>query len=434
LRHILIHFLLKPNFFLMQTTFFKLTTLALFTGALFVSCGDDEEKEPEKVPVEIVPAFPAEGSTIDMEDEAYKLAGLEFKWDAFEGVTSYILEVADNSDFSNPLVNISGNQTTYLWPSGEIDAKLKALGIAYEGTQTLYWRVQAVNTEDFSESSYKTSSFILKRRVNPGLYGEWLFDTEDWEKAERGNPLELHWALNGDYTKANQFEWADGPKEGDKALRIHSNGWLICDHGLPLAQSSDLYVSRYTLLFDVKFNNNGTYYEMSCTSLCWYGFGSHGKEKPADCTRAHTPGMNILQGFSFEQLGNTLTNRQIALSNATFISSRSQDDRQYVPMPGDWVRVVLAVDLKSVPIRAEVWLDGVKRVYPTDTQLSSFTDDMTKTRINWLPEGVVLFPQQGEANMLSSADYARVAIWDYALTEDEIVALGVAGDPTTVGQ
>jgi len=173
---------------------------------------------------------------------------------------------------------------------------------------------------------------------------------------------------------------------------------------------------------------------MSCTSLCWYGFGSHGKEKPADCTRAHTPGMNILQGFSFEQLGNTLTNRQIALSNATFISSRSQDDRQYVPMPGDWVRVVLAVDLKSVPIRAEVWLDGVKRVYPTDTQLSSFTDDMTKTRINWLPEGVVLFPQQGEANMLSSADYARVAIWDYALTEDEIVALGVAGDPTTVGQ
>jgi hypothetical protein len=424
----------------MQTKFFKIAMIALFASAFIVSCSDDD-KEPAKVPAEMKLDFPAGGATIDMQADEYK-EGIELKWLAVENVSSYILEVSNKDDFSNLLVNISGNQTSYAWTMGDIDTRLEELGIAYEEQLLLYWRVKPANPLDFSEVIEETRSFLIVRRKHPGLYGEWLFDTSDYGKATTGTDLEVKFAeQQGDYTLANQFALVDGPVAGDKACRIGAWGWFICRHGIP-AEKGDEYVSRYTLLTDIKFNNvgnGGSYHIMACTNLCWFGWGSHGANRPESCTSGGL--QQILQGYSVMPSNAEGTAQySIALSNATYLSTHSSpddfDDNQlFIPKVDTWYRMVLTVDLKLTTPRAEVWIDGIRRVWPSDTQLSKFTADLASTRINWLPEGVVLAAgSSGGSSNMFTADYARIAIWDYALTKAEVEALGVAGDPTEIGR
>jgi len=410
-------------------------TIALTMSAMFAGCGDDENKEPEKVPAEMVLDAPADGATADMSAEEWS-DGIEFKWLAVEGVTSYLLEVSTKADFDSLSLNITGNQLSYFWPSGTVDAELVALDVDYEETVRFYWRVTPVNAEDFSEVIPETRSLTVKRREHPGLYGEWLFDTEEHGKANVGNDLEMYINQStAGTTFDNQFELVDGVKAGDRAVRMHANGWFICPHGIK-PDPGDQYVSRYTLMFDVKFNDQTTYMEMCCSNLCWYGFGSQQKQRPDNCK--YTGGNDIIeQCLSFERVGNSATN-QIALSNATYLSSHPENALnaagRWSMVTNKWYRVVLSVDLKLSPPRAEVWIDGVKRLYPTDTQINKFSPDLRSCLINLLPEGFILFCQQGEANLLATADFSVAAIWSYALPDAEIVALGVAGDSYQLGR
>jgi len=436
----------------MQTKFSKFTAFALLFGALLVGCSDDD-KTPALQPAEMKLISPASGSTLDMGTDEFK-DGIELTWQGVEGVTSYILEISNKSDFSNVVLNISGNQLVYQWILSNIEAMCEELGIDYEETIVLYWRVSPTNPEAFSEVNSEAFSFTLKRRPHPGLYGEWLFDTEDFEAAATGNRLEKHWNQNSpDATEANQFQLVDGPVPGDKAVRMYLDGWFIMDHGIQPRKGEE-YVSCYTFLYDVKFNlgavhNDATYYIFSSNNLCFFGYGSHGQPKPENCVnKGPECYTQILATHVIGYVWDGDTEGRFAsakafldfdsggsLGNATRFSSHKNDEGfdHFVPIVNTWYRFIVRWDMYQNPPIAEVWVDGVRRIWPTDTEIAKFVPDLCQMRANWLKDGVVIFGQNGRHND-EPADFARAAVWDYALSEAEIKALGKAGDPTNIGR
>jgi len=417
----------------MVIKFFRFTAFALLASVLIASCKDDDDEETEDNYATMSLDVPLDSATIDMRASA---DGLYFKWWRDADVSDYILELSDREDFSNIIFTTHDNILTYTWDYYEADEALIKLGLVWEEETTLYWRVRAADTS--LPTTIETRTLYVVRRQRPPVRGEWLFDSDDLDdlgKATTGNDLELRWATQNGATKANQFALVEGPSDDNKAVRLRSNGWFVCRHDC-LPDEGSPYVSRYSILFDVRFGApQQTYKFLSCTSLCWDGVGSD-DELPTVCStglRYNASGLtfdNLWDGSGSTPLG------QISLANATYADSHDADvDRIWRPQTGVWYRIVLSVDLTLATPEAELWVDGVCRLWPTLSQQSKFVPDLAQCNINLLPEGFILLPQMGNGSSESSyADIAQITLWNRALTEAEIKALSTAGVFSHVGK
>jgi hypothetical protein len=90
-----------------------------------------------------------------------------------------------------------------------------------------------------------------------------------------------------------------------------------------------------------------------------------------------------------------------------------------------WYRLVWRVDLTNR--KMDFWVDGKQLAYDCSNPTVLVPD-----RCLWAlePDGVIILsPYNGVKRRI-----ARLAFWDYYISNEEIISLGIAGDPTTADE
>jgi hypothetical protein len=215
----------------------------------------------------------------------------------------------------------------------------------------------------------------------PKVVGKWLFDDPEHPgAADTGNDL---------VPVGNSIWEAEGPSETDKAVSIGVGSHFLAKHGIaPGGETASgdpaTRVNEYTLLIDFKVASTGRYYSFMQTDLT-----------------------NTSDGEIFIN-----GDGRIGISGGYY--------SEPVVKPETWYRWVVTVKC------GELWkqyLDGalLHDAGQGDSKMS------VDSRFALDPAGVLLFADEdGEDNEIF---VAATAIYDYALSADEVATLGKVSDP-----
>jgi hypothetical protein len=238
-----------------------------------------------------------------------------------------------------------------------------------------------VTTADFDANRQCAVNVQLTRdgsgppTVDKPAVGKWLFDGADYRKAEAGNDLE---AVGDD------IQTVAGPSGTDKAVKIGVGSYFKAIHGIE-ANGGGAKVNEYTLLIDFKVASTGRYYSFMQTDLT-----------------------NTSDGEIFIN-----GDGKIGISGGYYSEPAVEADT--------WYRYVLTVKC------GELWkqyLNGkLLNEVASDHDGKMNVDD----RFALDPAGVLLFADEdGEDNEIH---VAATAVYDYALSADEVAVLGKVSDP-----
>jgi len=213
------------------------------------------------------------------------------------------------------------------------------------------------------------------------LVGKWLFDNADnLLMADRGNDL---------IQVGNAVYEADGPTESNKAVTVGAGSHFLCKHGmLPSGETASgdpaVNVNEYSLLIDFKVSQTGRYYAFLQTDLS-----------------------NTSDGEIFINGGGS-----IGISGGYYSAAFVQ--------PDTWYRYVLT--FKGGELYRQ-YIDGKLLNEATDHDSKMDVDN----RFSLDPNGTLLFgDEDGEDNEIF---VAAAAMWNKALTAEEVAALGAVGAP-----
>jgi hypothetical protein len=430
------------NFKIMQTKYLKMSMYALLISALTFACGDDEEdeKEPEVITAVIELSSPADAATFDMQT----VEAITFEWKKDANLSDYQLLVSATQDLANPVVSITGDQASYEWAGSTIEAVLIELGVDYLGSQVFYWSVKPTSLTIETETSVR--SFTVTRKNHPPKYGEWLFDQVTATAGDGfgtvkgliGEDLRIRGtttvsAFATAWYPVKTFGWEDGkngPKAGLKALDLKGLSWLQVTHGMK-PQGSDKYINCYTMLWD--------YYAVSLSSekntvtLCNPFLDNYWTRPELDLAALSAipknadRGASLNQCMSIENMGPTGTGN---ISGVQTIWSNTADtfpdDMGNTFVTGKWYRLVWRVDLTNQ--KMDFWVDGKGLAYDRSNP-TVLVKDASRWALD--PDGFYICATRN-ANILTDR-IGRFVIWDYYISNDEVKALGVAGDPTDIG-
>jgi hypothetical protein len=211
--------------------------------------------------------------------------------------------------------------------------------------------------------------------VDKPAVGKWLFDDTDYGKAEAGSDLEA---------VGNDMLAVAGPSETNKAVKIGVGSYFKANHGIE-ANGGGAKVNEYTLLIDFKVDQTGRYYAFLQT----------------DPTNT-SDGEIFINGDA-----------KIGISGGYYSEPAVETNT--------WYRYVVTVKC------GELW-----KQYLNGKLLNEAASDHDEKmnvdgRFALDPAGVLLFADEdGEDNEII---VAATAIYDYALSADEVAALGKVSDP-----
>jgi hypothetical protein len=209
-----------------------------------------------------------------------------------------------------------------------------------------------------------------------GAKGVWYFENAgNLELATVGKNL-VAYKMDGDKTVGSPslegFAQVSGPTQKDLAVRVPKQSYFLCDHGF--AAGSNGKVTEYTLLIDVRIPNLGVYYSI---------FETDNLDMSSD-------------GDGFIRPGADWGIRGNYTEKTPFEANK-------------WLRMVITVKA------------GKARYYLNGTFIEE-KEPGADGHASWLPAGVLLFADEdGEDNEF---DIAAVAIWDKALSDDNVATLG----------
>ena len=210
-----------------------------------------------------------------------------------------------------------------------------------------------------------------------GVKGAWHFENAgNLELATNGNNL-VAYKMDGNRTVGSTslegFSQVPGPTKRNLAVRVPKQSYFRCNHGL--AAGSNGKVAEYTLLVDVRFPQLGLYYSIFESDNL--NMGSDGD-------------------FFFRPSGNDWGIRANYTDKSPYEANK-------------WYRLVVTVK-------------GGKAKYYLNGKLIDEKEPGADGHASWLREGVLLFADEdGEDNEF---DIASVAIWDKALSDDDVTTLG----------
>jgi uncharacterized protein YjdB len=199
------------------------------------------------------------------------------------------------------------------------------------------------------------------------ITGIWTFDDrDDIGKATVGYPL---------IKQGDGFTFVDGPSVGNGAVRIASGSYFRVLHGI--VTNGDERVNNYTVMFDFKVPDTDRF-------RCFYQTTLDNSDDGEYFLR---PGGNIGVGATGYS-GHTVT-------------------------AGEWHRLVLSASMDNSYL---TYLDGV--LIHEGNVGSAFKN----SRFSWFPESVLFFADDDGED--AEIDVAEVMIWDVAIDDDQVKALG----------
>ena len=203
--------------------------------------------------------------------------------------------------------------------------------------------------------------------VNP-LVGHWLFDDPaDLTKAVQGNDL---------VTVGAGFATVAGPNASNGAVRVSRGSHYIATHGIQPVEWAG--VGEYTFMFDFKIPALGA----------WYSF--------------------------LQTNPNNSDDAEFFINTAGRIGVGETGYSTPTVTPNVWQRVVITVKFNS---EINFYLDGTLIHQTTNAGNSRFL----------LAETALLFGDNDGDD--AEFDVAEVALWNVALSAEEVAALGQAGNP-----
>jgi hypothetical protein len=238
-------------------------------------------------------------------------------------------------------------------------------GSTYEH-RSLYVPVNSIDT--FYTAWQTISDIITSDDLLSNVKARWQFDDpSNITKASAGSPL----IMQGD-----GFTPVKGPKVGNGAVRVAKGSYFNAPHGIA-ANGVGSRVNSYTVMFDFKVSELGRYYSFIQTTL----------ENNDDAE------------FFINRNG------QLGIGGTGY--------SEYTVTPDEWHRLVISADMGNAFL---YYLDGT--LIHTGNVGSASVD----SRWSWLPEGVLFFADEDGED--ADMDVSSIAVWDRALSESEVAALG----------
>jgi hypothetical protein len=216
--------------------------------------------------------------------------------------------------------------------------------------------------------------------------GHWQFeDATNLGKASAGQDL-IAYTKEGNGGIGNpssgDISQVEGPVPGSHAVRIPKSSYYRCYHGME-ASGGGANVNEYTFMVDFKIPATNLFYSFLQTNL----------------TNSNDGDLFIRTSGSWGFRGNYT---ELVLHK-----------------PQQWYRMLFSVRLGGP---TGYYLDGVL----IDTKVDALYLGIDSERVSWPLEYVLLFcDESGDENVF---DIAEVAIWNRALTADEVKSLGGAGN------
>jgi hypothetical protein len=209
-----------------------------------------------------------------------------------------------------------------------------------------------------------------------GVKGAWHFENAgNLELASVGKNL-VAYKMDGNRTVGSPslkgFAQVAGPSKRDFAVRVPKQSYFLCDHGF--AAGSNGKVTEYTLLVDVRIPNMGVYYSI---------FETDNLDMSSD-------------GDGFIRPGADWGIRGNYTDKTPFEANK-------------WLRMVITVKAG----KARYYLNG-RFIEEKEPGADGHT--------SWLPAGVLLFADEDGEN--NEFDIASIAVWDKALSDDNVSTLG----------
>lgn len=213
------------------------------------------------------------------------------------------------------------------------------------------------------------AGYLVQAQV-PERKGWWKFDDNiDLLKATIGDDL----------TSASTVQSVDGPVTGNKAIQVDVGNYLTMTHNIS-GNGGGSMVNEYSLMIDFSIPVANIWHNLMQTDLT-----------------------NASDGDLFINSGSNAIGTAVTGYTSKGVSAEN------------WYRMVLVVrngEMFRIYVNGEVWLDGsgqdVDGRFALDNQVLLFADD------------------DGEDGMINCSE---LAIWDVALTEEEVIMLGdVTGD------
>jgi hypothetical protein len=230
-----------------------------------------------------------------------------------------------------------------------------------------------VTATGFGETEITVSHGSIKATVAVvvGLYniykypvGLWTFDDlSDFAKATIGMPLE---------TVGIDFETAEG------GIRVKKGSYFIARHGIAAGRGGS-NVNEYTLMIDFSIPQTGVYHTIFQTDLV--------NSNDAEC---------------FIRSGNHIGIGTPGYSTATVEANR-------------WYRLVISFKGGAA---YKIYLNG-ENIHSTGGDNAAIS---VYSRFSWSPNGVILFGDEDGED--ADIDVSKIAIWDIALSDEEIAILG----------
>jgi hypothetical protein len=226
----------------------------------------------------------------------------------------------------------------------------------------------AFNSGGFNYNGMRVALGNLKGGILNSAKAYWQFDDPfDVTKASIGSPL---------IKQGEGFTFVYGPKAGDGAVQVAKGSYFKALHGMA-ANGGGSRVNNYSVMFDFKVPELGRYYSFIQTTL----------ENNDDAEFFLRPAGNL-------GIGGTGYSEHVVTTNK-------------------WHRLVISASMGNAYL---YYLDG--RLIHTGNIENASID----SRWSWLPEGVLfLADDDGED---ADIDVSNIAVWDRALSEEEVDILG----------
>jgi hypothetical protein len=226
------------------------------------------------------------------------------------------------------------------------------------------------------------------------LSGRWLFeDTTNYGKATVGKDL-VAYKMSQDNSKGTPsiagFKQVDGPNAGKKAVRIPLRSYFKCSHGIPLKKnrvnscnSWTKNINEYTLMMDISLPLE--------TCYCFF-----------QTNMDNTGDVDAYLHFDMSRFG-------VSRFYCYFDPALRKNE---------WYRLVISARLGQ---SLKYYLNGELVFANYNTKMG-----MLDSRLSWSKDGVLLFADNNEED--NDIDVSEVAIFNRTLTDEEVFAMGSAGN------
>jgi len=282
---------------------------------------------------------------------------LTFTWDVVTGVSEYMLKFSTDPDFPEGAATYTVNiENGFQYAMNANDGITMFNSFPKQSEMTVYWTVTPAEQPIETITTY-TRGITAKRS---SLIGRWLFnDATNLAAATSG------WDL---IPFGTGFSSIDGPSVNNKAARLAANSYFRALHGL--TDNLDVYTVKLYVKFLTVTTHPLLQTNLSSTRACFqkFGAGAPGLLEP--------PNEIVSLAANINRIG-----------------------------PNQWHEIFMVSN------------GAAKRIYVNGELVVNFTVTNT-AQYSFSPEGVAFFADNGSRG--NELDVAEIAIWDKAMTEDEI--------------